>query len=96
MPWAYVETVSEGGRWEDYQRVVKELGDGAPDGLIVHVAGPYGEGFRIIDVWESEEAYNQFRDERLMPAFERALGADRAAANPPHKETLDIQHMVKP
>lgn len=96
MTWAYVETVSEGGSWEDYQRVVKELDDGAPEGLIVHVAGPYAGGFRIIDVWESEDAYNRFRDEQLMPAFERGLGQERAAANPPDKETLDVQHMVKP
>ena len=95
MAWAYIETVSEGD-WEDYEKVMNEVGESPPEGLIVHVAGRYDRGFRIIDVWESEEAYGRFKSTRLMPAFERALGQERAAENPPEKDILDVEHMIRP
>jgi hypothetical protein len=94
MPWAYIQTVADGGSWDDYLRVAEEVGEGAPPGLIVHVAGPFEGGFRIIDVWESQSDYDSFLEQRLMPAFERALGPTRAAENPPPLETLDVQHIV--
>ena len=37
-------------------------------GLILHVAGPTDEGFRTIDLWESEQAWETFRSSRLEPA----------------------------
>ena len=34
-----------------------------PDGLIVHIAGPRDEGgWRVIDIWESTDAFWQFFD----------------------------------
>ncbi len=30
------------------------------EGLLVHVAGQGPQGFRVVDVWESEEACNRF------------------------------------
>lgn len=30
------------------------------DGIIVHAAGQGASGFRVIDVWESEEAFGRF------------------------------------
>ena len=71
MAYAYVQDVASS--WEQYQGVAAALVDPPPDGLIVHVAGPTDEGVRIIDVWESEEAWLRFRSERLDPAI-AALG----------------------
>ena len=71
MAYAYVQDVASS--WEQYQGVVAALVDPPPDGLILHVAGPTDEGVRIIDVWESEEAWQRFRSERLDPAI-AALG----------------------
>src|SRR4051794_28126956 len=36
------------------------------EGLLVHIAGPAESGFRVVDVWESEDACRRF-GERLMP-----------------------------
>ena len=36
------------------------------EGLLVHAAGEAPSGFRVVDVWESEEAARRF-GERLMP-----------------------------
>jgi hypothetical protein len=41
-------------------------------GLVAHVSGPFGGGWRIIDVWESEADEQRFQAERLGPAVARA------------------------
>lgn len=40
-------------------------------GLLVHVTGETEQGFRIIDVWESEEAFGRFA-EAITPILEEA------------------------
>ena len=46
-----------------------------PQGLILHAASDIGGGkFRVYDVWESEDAWNKFRDERLGPAVAEVAG----------------------
>jgi len=42
--------------------------------LLVHVAGEAGTGFRVVDVWESEEAFRRF-GEQLEPIM-KAIGID--------------------
>ena len=38
-----------------------------PDGAVFHVAWMGDDGFHVVDVWESEEAFNAFAEQRLMP-----------------------------
>ena len=38
-------------------------------GLIVHAAGQGAHGFRVVDVWESEEAFRKF-GEKLTPILQ--------------------------
>jgi hypothetical protein len=71
MPYAFVQDVA--ASWEQYRRVTEALIDPAPEGLVLHVAGPTDEGFRIIAVWESREAWQRFQTEALQPAV-AALG----------------------
>jgi hypothetical protein len=54
------------------ERVQQVLGDAGPEGCLVHIAGPTGGGWRVIEVWESEEAQRRFQDDVLNPAFEGA------------------------
>jgi hypothetical protein len=40
-----------------------------PAGLIAHFGAPREEGgWQVIDVWESEEAFRRFLDEKVIPA----------------------------
>jgi hypothetical protein len=39
-----------------------------PNGLISHAAGFDGNTWRIFDIWESEEAFGRFQEQRLVPA----------------------------
>ena len=75
MAYAYVQDIASS--WEQYELVSAGLVDPPPSGLLVHVAGPTDEGVRIIDVWESEEAWKQFRSERLAPAIAALGGPSR-------------------
>ncbi len=38
------------------------------EGLVAHIAGDAGSGFRVVDVWESEEAFRRF-GEALAPVM---------------------------
>jgi hypothetical protein len=59
------------GSQEIYERVRELLGMEQPAGGIFHVAGPSPNGgWRVIEVWESQEDAQQFVSERLLPAFE--------------------------
>jgi hypothetical protein len=39
------------------------------NGLIAHIAGEGENGFRVVDVWESEDAFRRF-GETLMPVLQ--------------------------
>ena len=56
--------------YEQLAQKLAESGDMPPQGAIFQVAGPTEDGWRVISVWESREAQERFRDERLMPAFQ--------------------------
>ncbi len=80
MSYVVVEDVA--ASWEHYRRFAEALAGPIPAGLIVHAAGPTDEGFRIIGVWESEEAWRSFLADRLgegegrdgtVPAVSRPL-----------------------
>ena len=43
-------------------------------GLLVHIAGQSPKGFRIVDVWESEESFRKF-GEKLVPIL-KELGME--------------------
>ena len=53
-------------RWQDSPG---EAADWPVDGLLVHTAGQRQTGFRIVDVWESEEAARSF-GEKLVPVLQ--------------------------
>jgi quinol monooxygenase YgiN len=58
-----------GSTRRQYDEVVERMhldGRMAPGGL-VHVAGSYGGGWRVIDVWEDAEHFERFRDEQITP-----------------------------
>ena len=80
----------EGGNQDFYEQVnPKVMPDGKlPDGCQLHIAGPIDNGWRVITVWDSDEHFQQFRDEKLIPALREVGGEDRIApkigTNPVH------------
>src|SRR5947209_5187414 len=53
---------------------VESPADWPVEGLLAHVAGQGASGFRVVDVWESEEAFRRF-GEALMPILQE-LGVE--------------------
>lgn len=63
------------GSQDIYEKARKKLELDAPAGGILHVAGPSPNGgWRVIELFESEDAARRFLTERLGPAF-KAAGA---------------------
>jgi hypothetical protein len=69
---------------ESYEQTVRKLTGGKTrlespsdwpvEGLLTHVAGQSPQGFRVVDVWQSEEACNRF-GEILAPILQE-VGID--------------------
>lgn len=50
---------------------LRSLSDWPVDGVLAHLAGPADGGWRVVDVWESAEAFERF-GEQLVPAMQAA------------------------
>jgi hypothetical protein len=77
---------------EKYEEVIRKLtgkdrmespSDWPVEGLLVHAAGQGESGFRVVDVWESEEACNRF-GEVLAPILQEAGIDVRPEVYPAH------------
>ena len=94
MPWVQIQKASE-TKWSDYERVQQAVGDTAPDGLIYHAAGEQPNGnWQAVSIWQSEEHWNRFRDEKLMPAVQQTLGEAVLQGGPPPTETFEAKRVV--
>jgi hypothetical protein len=71
----------EGGSQDFYEQVNPKVMPGGklPEGCQAHIAGPVENGWRVITVWDSDERFQQFRNEKLIPAMRDAGGEDRIA-----------------
>lgn len=63
-----------GGTAERDAAVSEALGlDGNPPaGARLRVAGPAEGGWRVVSLWDSKEAFDEFVEQRLLPALEQA------------------------
>ena len=89
---AYVQVIP-GFSAEAYAAVAGQLGERAWPGLVVHLAGPCAEGWRIIQVWESEAAFHAFARQRLQAALAQSSAMSRASG-PPVFERIIITDAV--
>lgn len=79
-----VVAVFEGVTQEQYEEAVRQLTGGKPrlettgdwpvEGVLSHAAGQGPNGFRVVDVWSSQEALQSFA-EVLMPIL-ASVGVD--------------------
>ena len=74
MPVAMMVDNPEGSQ-EVYDQLREQVGLDRPAGGVLHVAGPRPNGgWRVIEVFDSEDAAKRFVKERLAPGFQ-AIGA---------------------
>ena len=91
MSYAFVQDVP--ATWDTYRGIAEALSPDCPEGLVVHAAGPTDEGFRMIGIWDSREAWDRFRDERLSTILESLSCGTRI--QPTYRE-LQIAHLISP
>src|SRR5438309_879264 len=73
---------------ELYERVGANLGvPGPPDGIVHHACGPVAGGWRITDIWNSQEEFDRFVDSVFIPAM-RAQGGPE----PSRREVFPTYH----
>lgn len=81
-----------GGTQEQFEQVMVNLQLGAegPAGQLFHVDGPIEGGWRVVDVWESQEAADTFFQEKLGRAMQQA------GLTIPHPQVWPVHTMLKP
>lgn len=62
-----------GGTAEQDEAMLKEMDieSDPPAGALFRAAGPIPGGWRIMSVWESQEAFDTFRRERIAPILQK-------------------------
>ena len=64
--------------------------DEAPDGLILHSAGPGEQGYYIYDIWESPEAFGRFMEGKMGPAIAEVMGGPPPDSGAPQFFPIDV------
>lgn len=95
------QTMPEGTTLEFLDEVTREMGvdDAPPAGLIVHTHFEQDGRVRIVDVWESQDRYESFRDSTLLPTMHNAAaghGMDMSQAPEPEQSLLEVHGLVAP
>jgi hypothetical protein len=78
---------------EEYDQVSEKLDaeNNPPDGLILHTAADLGGGkMKVVDVWESQDDFQEFVGERLTPAIAEVVGPDAPPADIQAHELFDL------
>ena len=86
-----------GVKQKQYEQINKKLfghypfhaGD-APDGLLVHSAGPAADGWYVYDIWETKDKFNRFGEQRLGPAVRETIGASYDERRPDFYEIANL------
>src|SRR5947209_18272176 len=82
-----------GGTEEQYRASVAAVhpGEGMlPPGQVLHVAGPTADGWLIVAIHESQESWERFRDDTLMPRMQ--AGIDGGFAAPPQETAFEVRN----
>jgi hypothetical protein len=76
-----------------YAEIMAGLGPEVPPGLLAHVAIEREDGhLHYLDLWESEQACNEFTESRLHPVVGAALQSAgiRVQGEPPRREVTVV------
>ena len=80
-----------GGTKDQYEASIAAVhpSDGSlPAGQTFHAAGPSEGGWLICAIHESQESWERFRDDVLMPAM--AAGIEGGFTSPPEETTFEV------
>ena len=84
-----------GGTKEQYEASIAAVHPGPgrlPDGQIFHAAGPSAGGWTVMAVHESQESWERFRDDILLPRMEQ--GIEGGFATQPEETAIDLYKVM--
>jgi len=86
-----------GGTEDQYRATLAAVhpngGSDLPEGQTFHAAGPSEGGWAIVAVHESQESWERFRDETLLPRLQQ--GIDGGFTDQPQETRIDIQNLQR-
>jgi hypothetical protein len=62
-----------------------------PEGQVLHLAGPSGDGWLIVAVHDSKQSWEQFRDGTLMPRMQAGIDGGLAT---PQETAFEVKNQV--
>lgn len=82
----------ESGTREQYEAALPAVhrngGKGLPDGQVLHLAGPTGDGgWVVVAVHESQASWERFRDDILLPGL---ASVENGLPGPPEETTFQV------
>jgi hypothetical protein len=84
-----------GGTRSQYEASIAAVHPAAgvlPDGQVFHAAGESAGGWTIIAVHDSQQSWERFRDEILLPRMQ--AGIDGGFAAPPEETVIDVYKVM--
>ena len=83
-----------GGTQEQYEASLAAVHppNGLPEGQLFHAAGPSEGGWTIMAVHESQESWEKFRDDILLPKLQ--AGIEGGFQSPPDEMVIDLYKVM--
>ena len=94
------QTMPQGTTLEFLDEVSQQMGvqTDPPAGLVVHTHFMERDHVQVVDVWDSQEAFERFQDRVLLPTMQRVAaehGMDMSQAPPPDTTITTVEGLVK-
>jgi hypothetical protein len=83
-----------GGTSDQYEASIAAVhpADGLPAGQIFHAAGSSPGGWTIVAVHDSQESWERFRDDVLLPQMQQGIAG--GFTSPPQDTTVDLYKVM--
>ena len=83
-----------GGTQEQYEASIEAVHpsrDQLPEGQTFHAGGPSAGGWTIVAIHQSQESWEQFRDNTLMPKMQ--AGIEGGFEGPPEETSFEVYNL---
>jgi hypothetical protein len=80
---------------DEYDKVTEKIDpqSNPPEGLVLHCGADIGGGkMKVVDIWDSADAFQTFADARLGPAVGEVMGED---ASEPQIEIQELHDLYR-
>jgi hypothetical protein len=88
-----VEMTFKGATLDQYDQVIEKMGltpEGAtPPGAISHWVAQTDEGLRVVDVWETQQAYDDYAAAKIGP-----YSAEVGITDPPEMQVYEVHNYL--